>query len=52
MGVGTTGGFYGGMDLLTGDFHKFFDAKTNVKYADPLLSRDGRMALLQAAGKP
>ncbi len=52
IGVGTTGGFYGGMDLTTGSFHKFFDTKSNASYAPPQLSSDGRRALLQATTKP
>jgi len=52
MGVGKTGGFYGGMNLTTGVFHKFFITRANAVYADPQLSGDGRKALLQITVKP
>ena len=48
IGVGTTGGFYGGMNLRTGDFHTFFDIRKNVTYSTPQLATDGRRVLLQA----
>lgn len=52
FGVGTSGGFYGGLSLQTGVFHKFFDGETNALYEPPQLSADGQLALLTVTIKP
>jgi hypothetical protein len=52
FGVGTSGGFYGGLSLQTGVFHKFFDAETDAFYQPPQLSADGQLALLTVTTKP
>ena len=52
FGVGTSGGFYGGMSLKTGVFHKFFDTEKDARYERPQLSADGRLALLTVVTKP